>query len=185
MDNITIFIVAVGLSMDAFAVALGAGTSGQGSNAQAKFRLSFHFGLFQALMTALGWFTGNTVAQFISSVDHWIALALLAFVGINMIRSGLDKEKKSFQKDPSRGGYLVILSVATSLDALAVGLSMAMLHQPILTPVIVIGLTTLSLSLAGVLLGNRLSEKFGKRMEIVGGVILILIGLRILYTHLW
>lgn len=177
--------------MDAFAVALGVGTVQQGGTQRAKFRISFHFGLFQALMTSLGWLAGSAFSRLINQFDHWVAFALLAFVGINMIRSGLktgDEEhtqQESTRRDPSRGHMLVLLSVATSLDAMAVGLSMAMLKQPIVVPTIVIGVTTLLLSLTGMLLGKRLGEAFGKRMEIVGGIILLGIGLRVLFTHLF
>lgn len=191
MDLFTILIIAVGLSMDAFAVALGVGTAQQGGTQRSRFRISFHFGLFQSLMTGLGWLAGNAFSRFINQVDHWVAFGLLAFVGINMIRSGLKNEDEEHtqqatsRRDPSRGHMLVLLSVATSLDAMAVGLSMALLKQQIILPVIVIGITTLLLSLAGMLLGKRLGDAFGKRMEIVGGIILLGIGLRVLYTHLF
>lgn len=185
MDIFTILIVAVGLAMDAFAVSLGVGTTQDKVDRRGKFRLAFHFGLFQSLMTALGWLAGSVFARLISALDHWVALVLLLFVGINMIRSGLNPDKESYIKDPSRGSLLVILSVATSIDAAAVGLSMAMLKIDIFSPVLLIGLVTFGLSVIGLLLGKKLGEKFGKRMEIVGGVILIGIGIRILVEHLF
>ena len=183
MELITSFLIAVGLAMDAFAVSLGVGTTGQANNFKAKFRLAFHFGLFQTMMTVIGWLAGSTVANFINGIDHWIALALLGYVGFNMIRSGLNKDKPCYETDPSRGSTLIMLCVATSLDALAVGLSMAMIKSPIIVPSIIIGVVTLLLSAFGLLAGARLSSRFGKRMEIVGGIILIFIGIEVVVTH--
>lgn len=185
MELVTSIFIASGLAMDAFAVSLGIGTTGHANDRRAKFRLAFHFGFFQAGMTLLGWLVGSTIAGFISSVDHWVALVLLSYVGINMIRSGLDKDGECYQSNPSKGKTLLMLCVATSLDAMAVGLSMAMLHNPVLLPALIIGVVTSGLSIFGLLAGCRLGESFGKRMEILGGVILIGIGLRILYTHLF
>lgn len=185
MDLFSQLVIAVGLAMDASAVSLGIGTTPRANSFRAKFRLAFHFGFFQSLMTALGWLAGSTIARWISAFDHWIALILLAFVGINMIRSGLNPEKESYEKDPSRGGLLMVLCIATSLDAMAVGLSLAMLKSSIVSPVIIIGVVTLVLSAIGLNAGRFLGEKFGKRMEIFGGLILLAIGLRILYTHIF
>ena len=184
MDPISILFIAVGLAMDAFAVSLGAGTLEMSRNPRARFRLSFHFGLFQALMPVLGWLTGATLVNLISQVDHWIAFGLLAYVGGRMIRQGFSHEDEAFVEDPSRGKNLVILSVATSIDAFAVGFSLSMLNVSIITPAVIIGVVTGGLSLLGLLLGERLGKKFGKRMEILGGVILVGIGLRILASHL-
>ncbi len=170
--------------MDAFAVSLGIGTTRRASLPRSIFRLSFHFGLFQFFMPILGWLAGNTIASLISQFDHWIAMGLLTFVGVRMIRSGLDPDSETYQSDPSRGGTLVMLSVATSIDAFAIGLSLAMLQVDILFPSVVIGVVTAGLSLTGLLIGHKLGTRFGKRMEILGGVILIGIGLRVLITHL-
>ncbi len=183
MEIIPALLIALGLAMDAFAVSLGIGTTGK-TNPRAIFRLAFHFGFFQSLMTTLGWLLGSTIVELIAAFDHWVAFVLLFYVGINMIRSGLKPELQRFTSDPSRGGLLILLSVATSLDALAVGLSLAMLRTPILFPTIVIGLTAASLSVIGLLTGARLGKAFGKRMEIAGGVTLLGIGTRILITHL-
>lgn len=135
-------------------------------------------------MPILGWLGGNTVAHIISRFDHWVAMGLLAFVGIRMIRSGLDADGESFTGDPSRGSTLMVLCVATSIDALAIGLSLSMLNVSILYPSVVIGVVTAGLSLVGLLIGHKLGAAFGKRMEILGGIILIGIGLRVLVTHL-
>lgn len=172
------------MAMDAFAVSLGIGTTRQASLPRPIFRLSFHFGLFQFLMPILGWLAGSTIASLIARFDHWIALGLLAFVGGRMIRSGLDPEAEAYPSDPSRGGTLILLSVATSIDALAIGLSLAILQVRILYPSIVIGAVTAALSFTGLLIGHKLGVAFGKRMEILGGLILIGIGLRVLITHL-
>ncbi len=179
-----ILLIAVGLAMDAFAVSLGIGTTGQATGPRLVFRLSFHFGLFQCLMPILGWLAGSTVADLISGIDHWIAMGLLAFVGGRMMRSGLDPAGIVYRHDPSRGATLVMLCVATSIDAFAIGLSLAMLKVNIVYPSVVIGIVTAGLSLTGLAIGHKLGETFGKRLEILGGLILIGIGLRVLITHL-
>lgn len=180
-----VVLIGVGLAMDAFAVSLGVGTTGKSITTRPIFRLAFHFGLFQGMMTFLGWVLGSSIASYIASVDHWIAFALLAFVGTRMIQSGLrcDQEECG-QKDPSRGGTLMMLCVATSLDAMAVGLGMAMLDVDIISASLTIGVVTLILSVFGLLVGNGLGARFGKKMEILGGLILNGIGLRILISHL-
>jgi putative Mn2+ efflux pump MntP len=184
MDFIETLMIAVGLAMDAFAVSLGAGTSGRAIGGRAAFRLSFHFGLFQFMMPVIGWFLGTRIAPLISSIDHWIAFGLLVFVGVRMIRSGFDDRIETFATDPSRGLALVVLAIATSIDALAIGLSLAMLRIRIWYPSAVIGVVTAGLSLVGLRVGTRLGARFGKRMEVAGGAILTLIGLRILLLHL-
>lgn len=185
MEGIATLLVAVGLAMDAFAVSLGIGTSGAADRPRPVFRLSFHMGLFQGLMTLLGWLAGITVAGLIAAFDHWIALALLAFVGARMVRSGLHPEEEAQKEDPSRGGTLVMVCIAVSIDALAVGLGLGMVNSSILQPSLVIGLVTTALSLFGLLAGGRLGHRFGHRMEVLGGLLLILIGLRIVYQHLF
>jgi putative Mn2+ efflux pump MntP len=182
----TILLVAIGLAMDCFAVSLGVGTAGTAVGRRPTFRLFFHFGLFQAGMTILGWLAGKTVVTYISAIDHWVAFGLLAFVGIRMIRSGLRKEgEQPAIADPSRGLTLVMLSIATSIDALAVGLSMALLNVNVLWSAIIIGGVSAALSLIGLSIGSQLGLRFGKSMEVFGGIILIGIGLRVLITHLF
>lgn len=178
-------LIAIGLAMDSFAVSLGVGTTGAAKKPRSIFRLSFHMALFQGLMTFLGWLAGSTIANLIAAFDHWIAVILLAFVGVRMIRSGFQPDGEVKNIDPSRGGSLIMISIATSIDAMAVGLSLAMLDVDIISPSLMIGITTLVLSLSGLLLGDKLGETFGKRMEVVGGFILNGIGLRILFTHLF
>ena len=180
-----IIVIAVGLAMDAFAVTLGCAASGQARGPRAAFRLSFHFGLFQFIMPVVGWAAGTGIARLVSAWDHWIAFALLAFVGARMIYAGLHPDAPRCPDDPSRGWRLVMLAVATSIDAFAVGLSLAMLRVSIWYPSVVIGVVTLTMSVIGFQFGTRLGTRFGRRMEILGGVILILIGLRIVASHVW
>jgi putative Mn2+ efflux pump MntP len=179
-----IFLIALSMAMDAFAVCLGAGTQVRTSGPRPVFRLAFHFGLFQFLMPIIGWFAGTTILQYISAYDHWVAFGLLAFVGLRMIRSGIDSKAGEQKNDPSRGWTLVLLAFATSIDALAIGFSLGMIGVIIWYPAVVIGLVTGLISWLGIFLGNRLGQKFGKRMEIIGGIILILMGVRILLAHL-
>jgi manganese efflux pump family protein len=177
--------IAFGLAMDSFTVSLGAGCSGLATDLRSKVRLVFHLAFFQAAMTLLGWLAGSKMERLISQVDHWIALGLLTYVGVRMIQSGLSQTDRLENIDPTRGRTMVMLSLATSIDALAVGFSMALAGQQVLSSVVVIGLVTFVLSFIGVQLGDQLGESFGKRMEIVGGVILIAIGVRILIAHLF
>jgi manganese efflux pump family protein len=177
-------LIAVGLAMDAFAVSLGIGATQYAHGLRPAFRLAFHFGLFQMLMPVLGWLAGSTVVERISSVDHWIAFGLLAFVGGRMIHEGLKRGESRHVQDPSRGLTLLVLCVATSIDALAVGLSLAMLKVKIFYPVLVIGVVTAFLSVVGLKAGKRLGAMLGKRMEVFGGVLLFAIGVRILVEHL-
>jgi putative Mn2+ efflux pump MntP len=184
MSLIDIFFIAVGLSMDSVAVSLCAGASGYTNQLRPAFRIAFHFGFFQGAMPLAGWLAGSTIAPFISEFDHWLAFFLLAFVAVRMFRSGLSDEAPDPSCDPSRGPTLIMLSIATSIDAMAVGFSLALLAAPILLPCLVIGIVTFCLSLSAARLGGRLSLRFGKRMEFAGGVVLLIIGLRILLTHL-
>ena len=184
MRLLEIVLIALGLAMDACAVAVGCGASGQARGARAGFRLAFHFGLFQFMMPVIGWLAGMRLERFVAPWDHWIAFALLAFVGGRMIRAGLNPRSEHCAGDPSRGFNLVMLAVATSLDALAIGLSLAMLRVSIWYPSVVIGVVTMGVSLAGFQFGSALGVRFGKRMEIAGGLVLCLIGLRILIAHL-
>jgi len=180
-----IVVIAVGLAMDAFAVTLGCAASGQARGPRAAFRLSFHFGLFQFIMPVVGWVVGTGIARLVSAWDHWIAFALLVLVGAHMIYAGCHPDLQPALRDPSRGWTLVMLAVATSIDALAVGLSLAMLRVSIWYPSAIIGVVTLTISVVGFHFGTRLGARFGRRMEILGGIVLILIGLRILAAHLY
>jgi manganese efflux pump family protein len=185
MNIFVIILISLSMAMDAFAVCLGAGTAADTNGPRPTFRLAFHFGLFQFLMPVVGWFTGLTIASLIANFDHWVAFGLLAFVGVRMIRSGLSTEEQVNKANPSRGWTLVLLSIAVSIDALAVGFSLALEKVTIWYPAVMIGIITGLMSWLGLRLGNKLGEKFGKRMEIAGGVVLVIIGLRILVEHLF
>jgi putative Mn2+ efflux pump MntP len=147
-------------------------------------RVGIFFGTFQALMPVLGWLAGLSVADLIAAVDHWVAFALLAIIGSKMIIESVRLESREKQRDPMNVYLLLTLAVATSIDAFAVGITFALLDVSIVTPIVVIGVVTFSMSFLGVYLGNRVGHLFERRIEIVGGLILIGIGLRILIEHL-
>ena len=184
MDLITIMGLAVALAMDAFAVALGTAISLPSLTSRHLFRFGWHFGLFQALMPVIGWYAGMTVQKWVVNIDHWIAFVLLSIIGGRMLWEALHPDKKTERGDPTRGWSLITLSVATSLDALAVGLTLAMLGVSIWFPSLVIGLVAGVLTIVGMLLGRYLGKHWGTRVEIFGGLVLIGIGVKILVEHL-
>jgi putative Mn2+ efflux pump MntP len=178
--------LAFALAMDAFAVSLGTGMALSPATARQTFRLAFAFGLFQFLMPIAGWAAGESFVKYIGRYDHWLAFALLLGVGGRMIFESFHLERASGapRPDPTRGLSLLVLSIATSLDALAVGLSLAALRAPILYPALVIGLVAFAMTTAGMKLGPALGKVIGRRAELLGGLILILIGVKILVDHL-
>lgn len=184
MGPIEIILIAIGLALDAFAISLSLGTLGPPGGFRAALRLSSHFGLFQFLMPIIGWFVGLNIAPLIYTFDHWVAFILLSFVGGRMIYQSFNKSKKILKDDPSKGFSLILLSLATSMDALVIGLSLAMLNLDIWYPAVIIGLITAFLSLIGIRIGKVLGKKYGKIMEIFGGTILLGIGLKILLSDL-
>jgi putative Mn2+ efflux pump MntP len=184
MPIVEVLLIALALSLDALAVSIAAACAGRTTSPRAGFRLAFHFGLFQALMPVLGWLAGWRLAVYIQAFDHWVAAALLAVVAVRMLRAGLGHAADELPSDPSRGLALVALSAAVSMDALAVGLSLAMLRVPVWFPAAVIGLVTGAVSFAGVRLGRCLSTRFGRGAEVTGGVVLLLIAIHILVQHL-
>ncbi len=184
MPFIETFLIAISMAMDAFAVCFSVGALPQSQGRRPAFRLSFHFGLFQFLMPVIGWLAGTTIEPFIHAYDHWLAFGLLVFVGGRMILSALRRQEAAPRADPSRGWTLVLLSIAVSIDALAVGLSLGVLGVSVWYPAILIGIVTGLLSLLGLRLGNQLGRLPGRPVEIAGGLILIGIGLRLLITHL-
>jgi len=183
MSWMTILGISVALAMDAFAVALATGAVLNPMTGRHLFRLGFHFGLFQALMPIAGWLVGMTVQKWISAYGHWIAFVLLAFVGGRMIWEAFNDHEEKAASDPTRGLTMVVLSVATSIDALAVGLSLAMLNVSVWLPAAVIGVVAGVLTVIGMLLGRRLRGNWGKRVEICGGMVLCGIGLNILLQN--
>lgn len=185
MDIFTLLGISIALAVDAFAVALAAGAVLDPFAERRWFRLGFHFGLFQAMMPVLGWMAGRGLHQWISAYDHWIAFGLLSLVGGKMIFEALKADDgKSFVQDPSRGWTLVILSVATSIDALAVGFSLALLGGNIWFPALLIGLVAGVLTIAGMFLGRKVGVLWGRRVEVAGGFVLCGIGVKILVEHI-
>ncbi|HOX48435.1 MAG TPA: manganese efflux pump MntP family protein [Spirochaetales bacterium] len=216
---LTYLLVALGLSMDAFAVSVSSGICIPHMKARHALRAAFAFGLFQFLMPVAGWLAGSAFRAYIQGLDHWIAFALLALVGGKMLKESFELEEESACADPAPAaaaagsvgpgaatsvgpggaeaakpkaakrsildlGGLLVLAVATSLDALAVGLSYSMLGTPILGPAAIIGLVTFGLCLFGCEFGKRIGAKFERWAEVAGGVVLIGIGIKILAEHL-
>ena len=185
MNLFSILIIAIGLGMDALSVAIGIGAMTRRLAPGPVLRLSLSFGLFQFFMPLIGWTAGRTVADHIARYDHWLAFALLAFVGGKMIRDSFrEKDEKVHANDPTKGMTLLILSVATSIDALAVGLSFSFLKTPILSASVIIGVVSFLMTAAGMVFGRKLGELVGKRAGLLGGVVLIGIGLKILMEHM-
>ncbi len=183
MDPLTLLLIAFGLSMDAFAVSISNGMTIRHQKVNNALRIGIFFGSFQALMPLIGWSAGLSFREFISGVDHWIAFVLLSFIGCKMIYESRKMGAREKEDKPMTLPTLLVLSIATSIDALAVGISFALLKISIVTPIIVIGIVTFVLSSLGVLIGNRIGHLFEKKIEILGGLILIGIGIKILIEH--
>ncbi len=186
MSFLLILGIALALAMDAFAVSLGLGCGMKGLTRGQVLRLALAFGLFQFAMPVLGWLAGGTLIHIIRGVDHWIAFGLLAFIGGRMIFESfhLSEEEKACRPDQTRGRPLLILALATSIDALAVGLSLGVVRVGIVYPAAVIGVTCFALTVAGALLGPVVGRVVGKRAELLGGLVLLGIGIKILAEHL-
>lgn len=184
MNIVELLLLAIGLSMDAFAVSVCKGLSTQKLKPKHYLIIGAWFGGFQALMPLIGYFLGSTFEKYITSFDHWIAFVLLAFIGGNMLKEGLSKDEESV--DPSFSiKTMFVLALATSIDALAVGVTFALLPDVnIVAAVSLIGCVTFVLSAVGLKVGNIFGTKYKSKAEIAGGVILILIGLKILLEHL-
>jgi manganese efflux pump family protein len=180
----TIFVIALGLSMDAFAVSITSGLGMERFRVKSALRIALFFGGFQALMPVIGYFAGLSIRSLISSFDHWIAFGLLLFVGARMIYESLFNHDDESKMDTEDLATLLMLAVATSIDALAVGLSLSLLEVDIVSSASLIGTVTFVLSFFGVLIGRRAGRALGSRVEILGGVILIGIGFKILLSHL-
>lgn len=184
MGLLELLLIGIGLSMDAFAVAICQGLC---MHWNYTFVIALFFGGFQALMPFLGWLLGSQFAGYIQSVDHWVAFALLLLIGGNMVRESLSKEEEATEcavEERINLKRLTILAVATSIDALAVGVTFAFLDVEIVSAISIIGTTTFFLSLIGVVVGNFFGARYKRRAELTGGVILILLGTKILLEHL-
>jgi putative Mn2+ efflux pump MntP len=186
MSLMELFVFAVGLSMDAFAVAICAGLTMPKATIKKALIVGLYFGIFQAGMPLIGYFAGSLFADKITAHDHWIAFALLLFLGGKMIWESFKKEKVSLEEQETSLGpkKMLPLAVATSIDALAVGVSFAFLQVRIAPAVTFIGITTFAISMAGVKIGNIFGRRFKSKAELVGGIILVLIGAKILMEHL-
>ena len=184
LDMLSIILVAVGLAMDAFAVSITSGITIKTLRINHAVKIAVFFGLFQAVMPVIGWLAGISLKDLISGVDHWIAFGLLSLIGCKMIYESTKIASNKKEINPLNVYVLLILSVATSIDALAIGVSFAFLKIAIITPVIIIGIVTFLLSFLGVFVGNRFGHLFESKFELAGGLILIGIGIKILVEHL-
>ena len=184
MDVFTILLIALALAMDAFAVSIVKGIAVKNNRRRTAILLASFFGGFQMLMPVIGWFAGLSLKEVIVGIDHWIAFGLLGFIGAKMIYEST-KNGDSEKEDTVKLSLAFTLAVATSIDALMVGLSFAFLETSIILPIAVIGIVTFLLSLVGFIFGCGIGKVFGKKIEIIGGVILIIIGIRILIEHLF
>lgn len=187
MSLAELFLIGIGLAMDAMAVSVGKGLSMRTINYRAGAIIALAFGFFQAAMPVIGWLLAVRFERYISAIDHWIAFGLLLIIGIKAIVEAVkDRNKENDAKEEYvlKWGELLVLAIATSIDALAVGISFAVLKVNIWSAAGIIGGITLILSFAGVLIGNRFGARFKTKAEIAGGIILILIGVKILLEHL-
>lgn len=184
----TLLLMGVGLSMDAFAVSICKGLSMRKVNKKQCLVIGLFFGGFQALMPFIGWVLGSQFEQYITSIDHWIAFILLGFIGGKMVVEAIREKDEAVEvgkMDPPLDlKELFILAIATSIDALAVGITFAFLQVPIVEAISIIGITTFVISVIGVYVGNFFGNRYKKKAELAGGIILILIGLKILLEHL-
>ncbi len=185
MDALTIVLIAFGLAMDAFAVSIANGMTIKSNRKKAALITAVFFGGFQMLMPVIGWAIGLSLQSIITAVDHWIAFGLLAFIGAKMIYEALKNNGEVDGEKTLKLHTLLTLAVATSIDALMVGLSFAFLQTSIWLPVAAIGIVTFLLSFAGFYFGGYLGKTFGHRIELLGGLILIAIGVKILVEHLF
>lgn len=184
MGFLQVLLIAVGLAADAFAVSVAEGVALRKATTGHTLRVSAHFGGFQAAMPVVGWLAGRSLLPMIGALDHWVASGLLVLIGGKMLADSLLGFETGEPRGPSRGARLVALSVATSVDALAVGVSLAMLRVSIWQPAVVIGIVTGLLCAVGVQTGDRIGSRLGRWAEACGGFILCVIGLRILWAHL-
>jgi putative Mn2+ efflux pump MntP len=184
MDFFTIIVIAVGLAIDAFAVSIVSGSAYKQLHVKHVLRIALFFGGFQAVMPLIGFLAGLSVKQYIESCDHWIAFGLLSAVGGKMIYESFKIKSIDEKFDPSNIFVLLVLSVATSVDALAIGITLSFITNSVITAVIIIGLVTFALSYLGVCIGKKFGHFFENKIEAVGGLVLIALGIKILFEHL-
>ncbi|MBO5179466.1 MAG: manganese efflux pump [Clostridia bacterium] len=183
MGILELLLIAVGLAMDAFAVSVCKGLSLKEMEWKKAVTVGLYFGVFQALMPAVGYFLGTTFESLVTQIDHWIAFVLLGFIGINMLKEALDKDKEE-SNDKVDFKTMFVLAIATSIDALAIGITFAFLKVNVLLATLLIGIITFVLSIIGVKIGNKFGDKYERKAEVIGGMILILMGIKILFEHL-
>lgn len=184
MELIEILLIGIGLSMDAFAVSICKGFSIKKLNLKKSFTVGLYFGGFQALMPLIGYFLGSVFTNFVTAIDHWIAFILLSLIGGNMIIETLKSNGNENYDDSLDFKTMLILAIATSIDALAVGITFAFLNVNVGIAVSLIGLITFIISFIGVNIGNKFGSKYGNKAQILGGIVLIIIGIKILIEHL-
>ena len=182
MDMLTVILMGIGLAMDALAVSMCKGTAMKRSGIRSILIVGIWFGAFQMIMPIIGYYLGSSFYSYIEDYNHWIAFILLAFIGFNMIREAISGEEEGADGDL---GFktMLILAIATSIDALAVGISLAMTGDDIFSSAAIIGMITFLISAFGVKVGNVFGDRFGSKAELVGGIVLILIGVKILLEH--
>ena len=185
---IELFLLGIGLAMDAFAVSVCKGLGMRRLNKKQTLIIGLYFGGFQALMPLIGWLLGSQFQKYITSIDHWIAFILLSFIGgkmmIEAIREWNEEETVDVMDAPLDHKNMLVLAVATSIDALAVGITFAFLDTPIIEAITIIGITTMVISIIGVIVGNFFGSRYKSKAEFIGGLILVLLGLKILLEHL-
>ena len=185
MSLLEIILIAIGLSMDAFAVSITLGLSVRKPKMREMFIPGIYFGFFQALMPFIGFFAGTFFADKIQNLDHWIAFVLLGIIGGKMIKESFSNDDEKLNENPFQFFKMLLLAVATSIDALAVGVTFAFFETNIFKAIIIIGLTTFGISLCGVKIGNVFGAKFKSKAEFLGGAVLVLLGIKILVEHLF
>ena len=185
MSIIEIVLIGVGLAMDAFAVSICKGLAMRKMNYRQAIIIAGFFGVFQALMPALGYLLGTTFANKIAVIDHWIAFILLGAIGLNMIKESFEKDEADIEDEGLKFDNLIMLAIATSIDALAVGITFAFFDVSLLTSISIIGIITFAICIIGVKVGNVFGEKYKNKAEFAGGLILILMGTKILIEHLF
>ncbi len=183
MGIVEIILLSIGLGMDAFAVAICKGITMKKMNWKKAFIIGLYFGGFQALMPILGYFLGTTFENVIINLDHWVAFILLGIIGGNMIKESFSKECDNFDDDVSFK-TMILLAIATSIDALAIGITFAFLKVDLIFAISIIGIITFILSIIGTKIGNKFGDKYEKKAELIGGIILILLGTKILLEHI-
>ena len=183
MGIIEIVLIGLGLAMDAFAVSICKGLSMKKMNWKSAIIISLYFGIFQSFMPVVGYFLGSTFESFVTNIDHWIAFVLLSLIGGNMIKESFDSEDTK-KNDKVDFKTMIVLAIATSIDALAIGITFAFFEVNLLLSISIIGIITFLLSILGVKIGNKFGDKYQNKAEFVGGLILVLLGIKILLEHL-